>query len=254
MPPKTNNGTGRTPRTLAEKLQWLRTLNTPRGEQPPSYDATARQITAETGVSISGPYYWELVTGRTTNPKLHHLQAIARFFNVPVGYLSEDEADFGRFEAALELLRSLTQRGVQNITLRGAADVEVDLVTVQSLLGRLQMLGLIEDQGVHRQLSTLNPRQRSSLHEVISDTASLKALEDERLRDLIRAAANLRDDHLSTLLRATHRPALLDALRADDLQGIVLRVAGLSERSQQAVLAMVDHLREIEGPGQTRIN
>jgi transcriptional regulator with XRE-family HTH domain len=246
MPTKIDNGSGRTPRTLAGKLQWLRDLKTPRGEQPPSYDATARRISKETGVSISGPYYWELVTGRTTNPKLHHLQAIARFFNVPVGYLSEEEADFEQLESELELLHALKQRGVRNITLQGETDAQADLATVQTLLGRLQMLGPPEDQEARERLSALNPRQRAILHEVITDTATLEALEDERLRELIRATTNLRDDHLSVLLSATRQPDLLDALHTDSIRHIVPRMAALSETSQQAVLAMIDHLHQIE--------
>ncbi|MEO3756516.1 hypothetical protein [Streptomyces sp. B6B3] len=246
MPTKTDHGTGRAPRTLAEKLQWLRDLNTSRGESPPSYDATARLITKETGVSISGPYYWELVTGRTTNPKLHHLQAIARFFNVPVGYLSEDDTEFERFESELELLHTLKHRGVQNIELRGSTNTRTDLATVQTLLGRLQMLGTPGEEEVHERLNALNTRQRMTLRELVSDVTSLEAFENERLRELVRTAANLRDDQLSVLLDTARHPALLDALHAELVRDLVLRVAELSSSSQQAVLAMIDHVRQIE--------
>jgi hypothetical protein len=244
--PDTVVGTKRR-RTLAEKLQWLRERKMPKGEQPPSYDATARHITQTTGVSISGPYFWELAPGRTTNPKLHHLQALARYFNIPVSYLSDDSARFEQWESDIELLHALKTQGVRNIKLQGTEESRAaDLVTIQGLLGRLQLLGISEDEVVRERLTMLGPAQRDALKEVISDTGVLEALADDSLRDLARDAADLNADQTAALITAARQPDLLDALRSDAVRRIAMHASGLSEPSQWAVFAMIDHLRHVE--------
>ncbi|MFG2737925.1 hypothetical protein ACGFX7_24270 [Streptomyces harbinensis] len=233
-------------RTLAEKIQWLRELKTPRGEQPPSYDATARQISQETGVSISGPYFWELATGRTTNPKLHHLQALARFFTVPIAYLSDVEADFTQLETELELLRALKQRGVRTIKVQGAGQEPADLGTVQQLLGRLHQLEMSEDDDVREHITSLGAEQRDTVREIVADAAVLRALGDDQLRDLVRAAAGLNTARLTTATALAGDPALLDALTDESARGIAARASVLTGPSQRAVLALIDHLHQVE--------
>jgi transcriptional regulator with XRE-family HTH domain len=239
-------------------LQWLRELKTPRGEQPPSYEATARLIFERTGVSMSGAYFWELATGRTTNPKLHHLQSMARYFNVPVAYLSDDEADFTQLETELELLRALKHRGVQHIKLQGTtgisgiAEESADLATVQGLLGRLRQLDISGDEGGDDWLPALEPDQRDALRKVVSEPVMLKALGDARLRELIRGAAGLAEERLAVAVAVVGQPELLDALRTETVREITRRASGLSEASHRAVLALVEHLREVEESAQPR--
>ncbi|MGW7295374.1 hypothetical protein ACWGIB_23650 [Streptomyces xiamenensis] len=241
----------RRPKTLAEKIQWLRELKTPRGEQPPSYEATARQVSDSTGISISGPYVWELATGRTTNPKLHHLQALARFFAVPIGYLSDDEADFTQLEAELELLRTLKQRGVQNIKVHGAAQEPADLATVQELLGRLRQLELTEDNEVRDRLRSLGADQRETIRNVLDDTTVLRALGDPGLRDLTRAAAPLTTEQVATVGAVVRAPRLLDAVQEDSVREIAMGAAVLTEPSRKAVLALIAHLQQVEEAAST---
>ncbi|MDT0319294.1 hypothetical protein [Streptomyces millisiae] len=216
MPGTQHIGTRSPSRTLAEKLQWLRDLRTPRGEQPPSYEMTARQITELTGVSISGPYFWELVTGRTTNPKLHHLQALAQFFNVPVGYLADTEAHSDQFESELELLHALKSGGVRDIKLQGIAESKADVSTIQGLLGKLQLLETFGGEEVREtalRLQGLDSGQRRVLDEAATDAG------------------------------------FLTALQVDSVREIAVRASQLSEGSQQAVLALVRHLHSLEKPG-----
>lgn len=218
----------------------------PRGEQPPSYDATARQISQTTGVSISGPYFWELATGRTTNPKLHHLQALARFFTVPIAYLSDVEADFTQLETELELLRALKQRGVRTIKVQGARQEPADLGTVQQLLGRLHQLELSEDDDVREHITSLGAEQRDTVREIVADAAVLRALGDNQLRDLVRAASGLNTARLTTATALAGDPALLDALTDESARGIAARASALTGPSQRAVLALIDHLHQVE--------
>lgn len=188
MPAKERESTRTRPRTLAEKLQLLREMKVPRGELPPSYEITARQIADITGVSISGPYFWELVTGRTTNPKLHHLRALAQYFKVPVAYLADDEADFEQLESELELLRSIKVQGVNDST--------ADLATMQGLLGKVQLLesfGGEEIREMALRLRLLNEDQRKILDEIAGDPELLAALKIDTVREITRHAFHLSD-------------------------------------------------------------
>jgi transcriptional regulator with XRE-family HTH domain len=250
MPGAADNVNDGRRRTLAQKLQWLRELKAPRGEQPPSYEATARQIAERTGVSISGPYFWELATGRTTNPKLHHLQALARYFNVPVAYLTDDTADAARIETELELLRALKDRGVRHLKLQGTTEGSADQATVEGLLGRLQQLAPPDDDDIPQRLRALDPAQRRTVNEIVNDPTVLNALTDENLRRLVRIAAALPEAHLESLTTASGMPELLDALQEDTAYEIVLRAASLSAASRQAVLALIGHLHQVEAAAQ----
>ncbi|TDC25423.1 hypothetical protein E1265_07140 [Streptomyces sp. 8K308] len=201
---------------MAEKLQWLRETKTPKGEQPPSYDMTARQITELTGISISGPYFWELVTGRTTNPKLHHLQALAQFFNVPVAYLAEPAAEVSSLESEMELLHALKSGEASGIGSQRSAGAAEECAALQSLLGKLQLLQSLGDE------------------EVLELAVRLRGLDSGERRVLDEAAGDA---------------ALLGALRSDRVRGVALGVSQLSEDSQQAILGLVEHLHRVENPG-----
>ncbi|WP_326599284.1 hypothetical protein [Streptomyces sp. NBC_01803] len=235
--------------TLAQKLQWLRELKTPNGEQPPSYDMTARQVSQETGVSISGPCFWELATGRTTNPKLHHLQALARYFKVPVPYLADEEADFEQLDAELELLQALKQRGVRSIKLMGVTNAPADLPVIQNLLGRLRMLDGLADEEEREtalRLATLSTSQRQALRQAVDGVDLMRALQDEKVRELIRLAARLRSDSLHTAAITLNQPAVLEALEKKAVRDIAVAASELSEASQRAVLSMIEHLHRVE--------
>ncbi|MEO3753578.1 hypothetical protein [Streptomyces sp. B6B3] len=237
-------------RTLAQKLQWLRDLTTPPGEQPPSYDSTARRITETTGISISGPYYWELVTGRSTNPKLSHLRALAMYYRLPIGYLSDEDADVEQLESELEVLHALKQRGVRSITLQGATETAADLPTLHAFLARLQLLTSFGDEVRETALrvSSLTPQHRNALTALIDDPALLDALEDDDLRTFARWAGEQTDERLATVHALASQPALLDALQAESFCEMVLRFSQLSHSSQQVVRSMVDHISRVENP------
>ncbi|MGP4112314.1 hypothetical protein ACTWP5_15545 [Streptomyces sp. 4N509B] len=237
-------------RTLAEKLQWLREMRAPRGEQPISYEATARRVTELTGVSISGPYFWELATGRTTNPKLHHLQALAGYFHVPVAYLADDGADFRQLEAELELLHTLTWQDVRRIELHGAATGPgADLPTIQRLLSKLRVLeGFADDETRETalRLTALPPQQRAAFRPVLDDEELLQALESEHVRQLARMAACLTSEQLTAATEIIDQSDLLNGLRRDDVRELARAASDLSVASRRAVLALIKHLRDVE--------
>ncbi|MFK4184324.1 helix-turn-helix domain-containing protein [Streptomyces sparsogenes] len=112
-------------RSLAEKLQRLLDARTPKGGKRPSYDSIARAINVSGG-SISGPYIWQLVTGKADNPKLAHLRDLARYFGVPVAYLVDDEAE-DSITAQLEALRALKEEGVLGLDIQ-AKDLSLEAI------------------------------------------------------------------------------------------------------------------------------
>ena len=93
--------------TLADRLDRLfRTARSPRG-RPYTTGEAARAIAAAGGPTISPTYLWELRTGRATDPRRSHLQALAAFFGVPCGYFFDDEptSPMGQDPAVLLALR-----------------------------------------------------------------------------------------------------------------------------------------------------
>ncbi|MDT0446828.1 hypothetical protein [Streptomyces johnsoniae] len=245
MPTPHTNHPATQRRTLAEKLKRLRDMKAPPGEPPPSYEITARQITQTTGVSISGPYFWELVTGRTTNPKLHHLQALARFYHVPIAYLADDHTDHHQLESELQLLHTLKHNGTHTIELQATDGESADLATVQRLLGKVRLLDDFGDEETREaaiRLSALEPAHRPQL---------LDALENERVRELTLTANALDDDRRATAAHTLGQRDLLDALADDDIQRAAVSLSQLTPASRQAVLALIDHLRQVEGTGES---
>jgi transcriptional regulator with XRE-family HTH domain len=236
-------------RTLAEKLQWLREMRTPRGEQLLSYEATARRITELTGVSISGPYFWELATGRTTNPKLHHLQALARYFHVPVAYLADDSTNFQQLEAELELLHTLRWQGIHSIELHGPTGSTTNLPTIQRLLSKLMLLeGFADDETRETalRLTALPPPQQAAVQPILDDDELLQALENEHIRQLTRMAASLTSEQLATATKTIDQPDLLNGLQLDDVHELVLASSSLSSKSRHVILALIRHLHDVE--------
>jgi transcriptional regulator with XRE-family HTH domain len=95
-------------RTLAEKLNHLFQTVYPAGRGPWKDAEVAAGLT-ERGENISDVYIWKLRTGRATNPTIKHLQALAGWFQVNVGYFVDDTAT-AAVEAQLAVLAELRDR------------------------------------------------------------------------------------------------------------------------------------------------
>jgi transcriptional regulator with XRE-family HTH domain len=107
--------------TLGEKIEWLIIHRWPDSAPPPRTNAdVAEAITAATGEELSSTGIWKLRTGRGDNPTLKTMTAMARFFDVPVGYFGEGEAaeSIGDEVALLALLRG---NGISRQSLRAMA-------------------------------------------------------------------------------------------------------------------------------------
>ncbi|MBA6437046.1 XRE family transcriptional regulator [Streptomyces sp. GMR22] len=110
--------------TLAAKLDHLLKIRTSMGDDgKPSYKALAAEIAAQSGETFSGAYLWQLHHGERTNPTLRHLSSLARYFEVPVSYFTEDDVARQMIEeedlARRELDKAMTDAGVSAVYLRG---------------------------------------------------------------------------------------------------------------------------------------
>ena len=114
----TVSGTGEPP-SLAARLERLFDTMRRRDARPMSNAAAAKAITEKTGVSISAAYLWQLRSGKSTNPTVEPLRAIAEFFGISASYLIEAEVD-PKIEAQLELIQVLRDAGIRDLAMRAS--------------------------------------------------------------------------------------------------------------------------------------
>jgi len=111
-------GTDPTP-SLAARLERLFDTLRRRDERPISNAAAAKAITEKTGYSISAAYLWQLRSGKSTNPTVEPLRAIAEFFGIAPSYLIDPEID-PKIEAQLELIQVLRDAGIRDLAMRAS--------------------------------------------------------------------------------------------------------------------------------------
>ncbi len=105
-------------RTLADRINHLFAMVKPAGR-----DAfTNGEVAAATGLSPSNVGY--LRTGERDNPTMQTLDALARFFGVPVAYFYDDEAaqrieeQLNRLQSMAALQQAFQRDGVQQLATR----------------------------------------------------------------------------------------------------------------------------------------
>src|ERR1700677_3733721 len=112
----TQPGEGALP--LAEKIELLIRHMWPDSIPFPRTNAgVAAAITAATGTELSSTMVWKLRTGRSGNPTMEKLGALARFFTVPLSYFGDDQ----EWEPSAEdvvLVDLIRRAGVSRSTLR----------------------------------------------------------------------------------------------------------------------------------------
>ena len=78
-------------RSFAERLAKLIATVHPPDRKPYSYREIAKGVVDLTGVSMSATHVQQLAVGARRDPKRSHIQALARFFGVPVTYFFDDD-------------------------------------------------------------------------------------------------------------------------------------------------------------------
>lgn len=110
--------------TFADKInQAFATMHRP-GEDPPTNREVANWLAENSKngePTLSENYIGLLRRGFRTNPTLHTLQALARFFEVPVGYFAESGSAAKVIHEELQLVASLRDAKVRGIAARAAS-------------------------------------------------------------------------------------------------------------------------------------
>lgn len=119
------------PRLIAQRLNRLFETVHPRGRGPFSNEEVARAI-REQGGDISKQYIAYLRKGERENPRLHHLEALAKIFGVPVSYFFDDDSA-ACMEKKLDELATwrdagLTQQDLQSLERAGVTGVAMRAV------------------------------------------------------------------------------------------------------------------------------
>ena len=103
--------------SIAARIDHLfRIASGPDGVEP-SYRQVSANILARTGVHVGVTTLHSLRTGAAADPRMSTIEAIARYFGVPVNYFFDDEVT-ERVDAQLALLSALRDHRVQTIALR----------------------------------------------------------------------------------------------------------------------------------------
>lgn len=245
-----DSGPTEPPRTLAEKLSWLRAAS--QEEKTPSWNTLANRISEATGVPVSGQYLWELGTDQPgTNVSLRHLTAFAQYFGRRISYFVDDEVAFeDDTQAQLALLKELSRLGIQQIRTQNVGSAPHP-GTVTALLGRLQTLDVLSDEDVRAlalRASALPVAQREALSSIADQPALLEAL--PRTLGLLEATAGFSEAQVASVIRSLSHTGAVEALQDEDVRQIAERCRELLPSSKKAILSMIEQLDRLEN-GQT---
>jgi ESX-1-secreted protein regulator len=131
--------------TLADRLERLFRSVHPAGHGEYTYREVAEAIREAGGPSISPTYLWQLRAGRRLNPSMRQIEAIARFFGVPVTYFSDDEAA-ARIDAELDFVAALRDASVRQIALRAAGLSPKGLAAIAEIVEQVRRLEGLPDE------------------------------------------------------------------------------------------------------------
>jgi transcriptional regulator with XRE-family HTH domain len=127
------------PSVIAQRLRYLfDNKRKPDGKRY-SYREVLKAIDEQGGPSMSVGYLSQLVTGVRTNPMMDAVQALAKFFEVPLSYFDAHE-NTEETNARLKLVAALQHAGVQDVAMRtvGLPPESIDLVL--SMIDRVRQV------------------------------------------------------------------------------------------------------------------
>lgn len=124
------------PSVIAQRLQFLFDNKRKPDGKKYSYREVLREIDAAGGPSMSVGYLSQLVTGVRTNPMMDAIQALAKFFDVPLSYFDAHE-NTEETNAQLKLVAALQHAGVQDVAMR---TVGLPPESVKLVLGMIDMV------------------------------------------------------------------------------------------------------------------
>jgi transcriptional regulator with XRE-family HTH domain len=129
--------------TLAQKVDAL--FRAPGHEY--TYAEVAEGIRDMGGPTISTTQLWELRNGAKTNPRLEHLEAMAKYFRVPTRYFLPDDDLGEEIYARLKLLNAMRDSQIERIALRASGLSPQTLQTIAELIERARQLEGVKNGG-----------------------------------------------------------------------------------------------------------
>jgi transcriptional regulator with XRE-family HTH domain len=102
----------------------------------PSFEQLAREISERSGRSISHGYLHQLCRGQRDNPTLHHVEALAAFFGVPVTFFT-DAGMTAQVIAEYELVTALRDSRIREICLHAPRLDQQGLMAITNLIKNL---------------------------------------------------------------------------------------------------------------------
>ncbi|WP_214369790.1 helix-turn-helix domain-containing protein [Pseudonocardia sp. H11422] len=106
-----------TGKTLAERIDHLLKTVHPADRGPYTLEEVSDGIRAQGGQAISAAYLNQLHRGKRDNPTKMNLEAIARFFKVPVAYFFDD-TEAQAIDEEIALLQAIRDSGIKDMALR----------------------------------------------------------------------------------------------------------------------------------------
>jgi transcriptional regulator with XRE-family HTH domain len=120
--------------SVAEKVDSL-FKNFPKDEDGTEY--SYREVEEGTGGAVTATTVWKLRTGRIQRPSYQVIEALCKFFGVPVTYFSSEEPRSDEYLKTLRLATRLRQGGVVDIALEA---IDLDEAGKRDLLGMLRYI------------------------------------------------------------------------------------------------------------------
>ncbi|HWH01080.1 MAG TPA: helix-turn-helix domain-containing protein [Pilimelia sp.] len=131
--------------SLADKINYLYAAVVPAGRSRPYTDREVAAAIKAAGTDISASYLNLLRTGERTNPTKRHLEALARFFGVPVGYFFDEdtatvEEELRRLQALRDLKEAFESPQVRTVALKARGLSEVSLQQLGAIIDHVRAL------------------------------------------------------------------------------------------------------------------
>lgn len=123
-------------RSFAERLAHLIATVHPPDRKPYSYREIAQGVADVTGVSMSATHVQQLAVGARRDPKRSHIQALARFFGVPVTYFFDGEVA-GRVDEQVADVVAWRDTQARDLAQRAMRLSERDRLAVSALMDQL---------------------------------------------------------------------------------------------------------------------
>lgn len=131
--------------TFAGRLDKAITTMHPPDRGPYTYAEISKGV-KELGATLSTSYLWQLRRGDRDNPTLRQIEALARFFHLPVTwFVGGSAAEIESIEAQMNLVQVMRSPQVREVALRASSLTPAGLRAIVGILGQLE-----EVQGMTR--------------------------------------------------------------------------------------------------------